>query len=254
MRFVISLLLMFLCVGAVSAETAESTAATAETRSRVYINRSFSLGGWMSMGNSESQSLNSNFSLRRYQPWGREVSARGSLYHSSTPSSKFLRLTASLRYAYYLGKSFNNYYQVRMSYSAYNSAQNEDFRLIPAVGLAYWIINEKDAEWQVEGAVGYEKSYIIGSYRNDAAVLELGTYLRLGDFSNDLNIYAGVNDSDNYRVSNSAAYRLRINKHYYFRVSLTNEYDNQPPVGWQKSDTYISVGIQYYFWYNFQPR
>jgi hypothetical protein len=265
LKFFISILFILSCCAfAAQAETVEAQPKTAEAQvqtkeaqaePKTYISRSFSLGGWLNTGNTESLSLNTRLYLSRRKRKDHEITVSGSVYHSSYSYSNSFRLSSSLRYTNYINKKFHNYYKMRLEFSSYSRSPDDDIRLIPVVGIGYSFSDDDDYNYRfdVEGAIGFEKSYIIGKYGNEFAVLELGSYLRLGSFTNDFDIYFDILDFDNYRLTNRIYYRLRLNKRYSLVFSLRNEHNNRPYTGYKKDNAYFSISLQYYF-YDYFPR
>lgn len=254
--------ILFFCAFAAQAETVEVQAKTIEAQTetkeaqaepKTYLSRSFSFGGWFNSGDTESLSVNSRFYLSRRKRKDHEISARGSLYQYSSNYSNSFRLSSSLRYTRYLSKKFHNYYKLRMEYSSYSYSPDVDVRFIPVVGIGYSFSDKYDYRFEIEGAIGFEKSYIIGKYGNEFAVLEFGSYLRLGSFTNDFDIYFDILDFDNYRLTNRIYYRLKLNKRYSLVFSLRNEHNNRPYTGYKKDNAYLSLSLQYYF-YDYFPR
>lgn len=256
------LFILFFCANTARAETVEAQSKTIEAQTgteevkvvpKTYISRSFSLGGYLNTGNTESLSFNSSLYLSRRKYKDHEITANGSLYQNSYNGSNSLRISSAVRYNRYLSDKLHNYYKLRMEYSSYSYSPDVDVRLIPVAGIGYTFVDEYDLRFQIEAALGFEKSYIIGKSGNQFAVLEFGSYLVLGSFTDDFDVYFDILDFDNYMLTNRIYYRWKLNEQYSLVFSLTNEHDNRPYTGYKKDNAYFSISLRYYFW-DYFPR
>jgi putative salt-induced outer membrane protein YdiY len=189
------------------------------------IERKFSLGGWLSSGNTEGQSLHADFYLNRDQEFVNTVTLKGSLdQESSAGVETMFKIYSSLRYAYSINPKFYNFYKLEGEHDRF---QDIDLRLIPTIGIGYWFVDKEDFKVKGEGAVGYD--------------------FILGGFSNDLDIYMAANDLNNYRVVNQMNYKIKLNHYYFLKWSLKDEYNNRPAAGIQKNDLRFALSLEYSF-------
>jgi len=218
---------------------------TGSAQAEIIIERKFSLGGWLASGNTQGQSLHADFYLNRNRRWIDEIIFKGSFGHeSSTGVDTMFKIYSSLRYAYSLGKQFYNFYKLEIEH---NRFQDIDLRVIPTVGIGYWFVDQSDFKSMLEGALGYQRNYMVDRTSDEMLILKLSSYLLWGGFSNDLDVYMAANNFDNFRVVNQVDYKIKLNSYYWFKWSLKDEYDNLPAAGVKKNNLRFTIGLEYAF-------
>ncbi len=224
-------LFVILCAGSLQAE--------------INFERKFYLGGWLTSGNTEGQSFHTDLYLSRDHKFINSLSLKGSLgQESSAGVETMFKIYSALRYAHSINKKLYNFYKLEAEHDRF---QDIDLRLIPTLGIGYWFVDQKDFKAMLEGAVGYQRDYMVDRTRDEMVVLKLSSDLFLGGFSNELDIYVAASNSDNFRIVNQANYKIKLNTYYWFKWSLKDEYDNLPAAGVKKNDLRFTIGIEYSF-------
>jgi len=207
------------------------------------LERKFSLGGKFSGGNTETQALNLDFSLDRNQVNQYQFTVKGEANKESNAGV----LTAFngksiIRLAYSLTRSFYNFYRLDLQHDQF---QDINLRLIPTIGIGYWFVNEKEFKSKAETAAGYQKQYLIGQGDNDMAILRLSYDLLWGFFTNDFDLYTSATNFNDYRATDTAELKYKMNSHYALKAKLKYEYDNIPVSGIKKDDYVFTTSIEY---------
>lgn len=230
-KFLCLSLFILLCAGSLQAE--------------IVFERKFSLGGWLASGNTEGRSFHTDFYLSRDHKSVNGLSVKGSLdQESSAGVETMFKIYSALRYAHSINNKLYDFYKLEAEHDRF---QDINIRLIPTVGIGYWFVDQKDFKVRLEGAVGYQRDYMVDRTSDEMIVLKIGSDFLRGGFSNDLDIYVAANNSDNFRIVNQANYKIKLNTYYWFKLSLKDEYDNLPAVGVKKNDLRFTIGIEYSF-------
>jgi len=211
--------------------------------SQTEIERKFSLGGWLTEGNTRGQSLHADFFLNRDRKGVNEITCKGSLDHeSSAGADTMFKAYSSLRYAHSLSPRLYNFYLLEAEHDRF---QDIDLRTIPTVGVGHWFANEDGFKFMVEGALGYQRNYLVDRTADELVVFKLSSSLRAGAFSNEFDYYTSTSDPGNFRLVNYLSFKVKLNSYYSFKWSLKDEYNNRPPAGVQKNDLRFVASIEY---------
>ncbi|MFH1386268.1 MAG: DUF481 domain-containing protein [bacterium] len=216
-----------------------------EARAEESLSRKFSLGGQLTGGNTQVQSLHFDFNINRNRKWREEATFKGSFDREiSTGIDTQFRLWSAYRYARSLNKSLFNYIKLEATHDRF---QNIELRFIPAIGVGNWFADSDDLKFKLEGAFGYQKEYFIDKSHDEAWLITLSSDLNYGLVANDLDIYIAPKDLNNYRLTNITKFRIKLNDHYAFKWLLREEYNNRPPAGIQKNDLSFTTSLEYTF-------
>jgi putative salt-induced outer membrane protein YdiY len=203
------------------------------------------VGGQLSSGNTQVNSLHADVFLNRNRRFIDEVTFKGSLdYESSAGGSTMFKVNSSFRYGISLSRQLYQFAKIEADYDRF---QDIGLRLVPALGLGYWFADEQSYKAMTEGALGYQKEYRLNRADDGVMVVKLSAYLLLGAFSNDLDLYAIAGDLGNHRIVNEAVLKSKLNDHYAFKCSLRDEYNSRPAAGVQNNDLRLVVGLEYSF-------
>ncbi len=208
------------------------------------LERKFSLGGKVSSGNTQSQSLNLDFLLNRNLVYKYELTVKGELNRGSSDGAltSFNGKTTA-RLAHSLTRRLYNFYRLDAQHDQF---QDINLRLIPTIGVGYWFVNKKQFQAKAESAIGYQKQYLIGQGDNDMAILRLSYDLLLwGVFTNDLDVYISASNLNDYRATNTAELKHKISSHYALKAKYKHEYDNMPASGVKENDSVFTTSIEY---------
>jgi len=229
MRIFFVILFAVFCVNAASAE--------------LILDRKFALGGKLTAGNTSVQSLHFDFLLNRNLKLDHEFTVKGNFdKESSAGVDTAFKFSSVLRLAYSLSERHYHFYKLNADHDRF---QDINLRLIPTVGMGYWFVNESKVKSILEGAVGYQKEYMLDNSSTDIMILRLSQDFTLGDFSNEFDVYANVADFGNFRGVNETKYTMKLNSHYALKLSLKDEYNNRPASGIQKNDLRFTTSIEY---------
>jgi len=209
------------------------------------LQRKFSLGGQLTSGNTQVQSLHLDFSLNRNNKWVDETTFKASLDQefSAGTQSQF-KVYSFLRYGKSLSKKYYSFGKLEAEHDRF---QNIDVRIVPTLGVGYWFADEKGFKSMLETAFGYQRQYLINKTSDEMVVLALNSIFLLGDFSNNLNVYVAANDLNNFRLTNTTKFKVKLNQNYAFKWMLKDEYNNQPTTGVQKNDVSFTTSLEYAF-------
>jgi len=208
------------------------------------LERKFSLGGKISGGNTQSQSLNLDFVLNRNLVYKYELTVKGELNRGSSAGTlTTFNGKTTARLAHSITRRVYNFYRLDAQHDQF---QDINLRLIPTIGIGYWFVNKKEFQAKAETAIGYQKQYLIGQGDNDMAILRLSYDLLLwGVFTNDLDVYISASNLNDYRATNTAELKHKINSHYALKAKYKHEYDNMPASGVKENDSVFTTSIEY---------
>ena len=213
------------------------------THAKISIERKFALGGQFTGGNSSVSSFHTDFYLNRNQKWINEVTLNGSFdYESTAGVDTMLKASLSLRRGHSLSKELYNYYKLEADHDRF---QDIAVRIIPTIGIGYWFADEDTFKSMIEGALGYQREETLSQTSNDIILFNAISKLIIGNLSNTLNLYAAVNNLDNYRVINETNYRLKLTDEYNLKLTLKDEYNNQPAAGVLNNDVRFVVSLEF---------
>lgn len=151
--------------------------------------RKLSLGYNQSSGNTDKAELAIAGSIGKDFTNSTFLSKFDSYYSESDSkmdSQKWLSLT---RYAFDFGKNkkWFNSYQLEVDHDRFTDV---DYRVLPAVGIGYWLFREDAGTWSIEGSGGYE----VTNYRSDKSDKKSVVFVGRTFFKKQLlekNIYIG---------------------------------------------------------------
>lgn len=131
--------------------------------------------------------------------------------------------------------------------------QNLKIRSRTTVGPGYFLARQDDLIFKVRSGIGYQyEDYTDDQGSNGTTVFEAGwDYAQLfGDWlklTHEFSIYPEITNapSDNFTLESvlGAQIPLASSRDWSIRLSLENDYNNQPQPGVEKTDTSYNVGI-----------
>ncbi|MEA3493059.1 MAG: DUF481 domain-containing protein [Candidatus Margulisiibacteriota bacterium] len=207
--------------------------------------RKLTIGGQYAGGNTRLNSLHFEYYLNRNRKLTDELTTKGSLdYESNDGVDTVFKAYTFLRYAYSMGDDLYHFYKLEMEHDRF---QDVDLRLIPTIGIGYWFRNDDTFRFTIEGAIGYQRNYLLNSVADEMVVLKLSTFFMLWAFSNDFDVFVDTADLNNFRFVNEMTYKIKLNTHYAFKWMFKNEFNNRPAAGIQKNDLRTTLGLEYAF-------
>jgi putative salt-induced outer membrane protein len=128
-----------------------------------------------------------------------------------------------------------------------------DFRLNAAVGPGYKWIDTEDTKLIGEAGFGVTAEWYDGEDQHTEAIVLLhGLWTQkvfdASIFSQELTVYPSISDFGSFRLVSTTALATPLSKSLDLRVSLVNEYDNDPEVsGVEKNDMTFRTTLVYRF-------
>ena len=211
----------------------------------VILERKIALGGQLTGGNTQVQSLHLDFKLNQNTKWRDETSISGSFDQSlSSGSETQNKIYTAFRYGHSLNNKYYSFYKLEAEQDRFQSV---NFRIIPTVGMGYWFSDAIDFKSMLEAAIGYQRVYLVNQTEEELIILALTSKLDWGWLSNDFNAYVAPSDFNNYRFINTTDFKINLNQYYAFKWILKDEYNNQPASGIQKNDLSFMTSLEYSF-------
>jgi putative salt-induced outer membrane protein YdiY len=211
-------------------------------------------GGYnLSTGNTQKSALYASIFLNRNRIKVNETTLRADLYYSSTnekmDSQKWYTMG---RYAYSFGrnKKWYNFFRFEAEHDRFADI---DYRLLPAIGIGYWLFNSDDMKFLLEAALGWEHTVFNTNGKNkDTAVLTPRAFFEKKLFSNskvsqDIYYYPALNDFANYRLHSETVLSVSINDKLSLNLSLIDDYNSNPKGGAEKNDLRLISSLGYSF-------
>lgn len=219
-------------------------------------NAAVSLGYNQQTGNTQKAQLNVGAEYKRlFNEEKEEFSAGGNvLYSSSDKKMDTQKWDAFTRYLWKFGEEYRwfNSYQLTVDHDRFADI---DYRITPAAGIGYWIVqesDEKDWTWMVEGLLGYQ----ITNYRSAQPDEEEAVFI--GHTYFDKKLFDNAKISEDFYVIPSlegggtlfksvTAFTNPLADNLDLEVKYTVDHDTDPAPGIKKTDTLFTVGIKYSF-------
>jgi putative salt-induced outer membrane protein YdiY len=207
------------------------------------VERKISLGGQLSGGNTDVQSLHLDFYFGRNQKSIDQTAIKGSFDREFSQGKETqFKANAKMRYSKFLSPQLFNYYKLTLEHDQF---QDIALRFIPTVGMGYWFIKEVDYNSMLELAVGFEKDFLADRDDELMAIINVGSDVKFYIFSNNFDLYVNPADLDNYRLVNTANLRIKLNENYAFKLTLREEYNNRPASGVLKNDLALLTSLEF---------
>lgn len=204
------------------------------------------LGFLGTSGNTENQSLNTNFNLWwNYEPWSHSLSGLAIQSETSNvTTAKAYNLTWQSRYA--INESDYVFGLVALDdnqFSAYDSQMRE------VIGYGRRIVDSERHLWNAQVGAGARQADLRNGMSQDESILYLGTDYRLvisetSTFSQTLSIEHG---SDNRFTAATSALSTEIRENLAIVVSYTINNNSDVLPGLEKTDTFTAISIEYGF-------
>lgn len=176
------------------------------------------------------------------------------LYSQSDKKMDSQKWDSGLRYLWKFGQEnrWFNSYQITVDHDRFADI---DYRITPAAGIGYWIVqetDEKDWKWMVEGSLGYEITNYRSAKPDDEEAVFIGhTYIDKEIFDNSLiseDFYVIPSlEGGGTRFKSVTAFVNPLAENLDLEVKYTIDHDTDPAAGIKKTDTLFTVGIKYTF-------
>lgn len=163
-------------------------------------------------------------------------------------SQKWLSLT---RYAFDFGKrkKWFNSYQLQVDHDKFADI---DYRILPAIGIGYWLSREDAWTWSAEGSFGYEMTNYKSDKSDDkTAVFIARTFLKKQILKNafvseDLSFIPSLGD-DGVRIKSETAITNPLSDGLDLSIKYIVDYDSEPSEDKKKTDTRFIAALTYSF-------
>ena len=224
---------------------------TVEEKKPKLWQKEISAGYNKSSGNTQ----NAQFSLSAYfnrKTEENEFTIKADNYYSSSNSKMDAqKWHGMVRYAYSFWK--RNWYHFYKLEGDHDRFANIDYRIIPSSGIGYWFSDTLDWKLMIEGAFGLEHT----SYRDDTDESDEPIFVGrlffdkklIGEskLTQDVSLYPSLSEFQEYRIHSETAFINPINDKLSLKLSLTFDYDSEPPKNTKKVDTRFTSALQYSF-------
>jgi putative salt-induced outer membrane protein YdiY len=223
-----------------------------EEEKKVEWGRKISIGYSKFGGNTIKSQANGELSVNRKTD-DNELTFRATAFYSSADKKMDAQKYYGLvRYAFSLGdkKQWYNFYKLEADHDRFS---NIDYRLIPALGVGRWLVDQGDWKRKAEMAGGFEYAeYRDGrdSSTNFMAVPR-GYMKKLLMknlwFEQDLTFYLTVDDLEQYRLRSESSLIHRLSEKLSWKLSVVNDYNSDPGGDSKKNDYRLIYEIDYSF-------
>ncbi|MCA9400650.1 MAG: DUF481 domain-containing protein [Candidatus Omnitrophica bacterium] len=214
--------------------------------------RDVSLGYNQSNGNTEKAQLNASGSVQKAFDHSEFLSKLNIYYGETDSQMDTQKWDAKARYAYDFGEEYDwfNSYQVVVDHDRFADI---DYRILPSVGIGYWLHRTDDFTWSIEGSLAYE----ITEYRtpgldsDSEPAFVARTFLKKSIFKNayiteDLSIIPSLDGGGN-RIKSETEFVNPRADNLDLNVKYIVDHDSEPAAGKKKTDTQFITGIKYSF-------
>lgn len=214
--------------------------------------KTLSLGYSLSRGNTEVSAFNGAVELHKKTEED-EINAKlTSLYTSDEKKLDEKKFYGLLRYAYSFGEEKDWYHFYKFEGDQDRSA-NINYRLIPATGIGYWLVDEENYKAMVEVAAGYQYTdYRDGTDSDsDAVIVPRGFYEKLLyknlKFRQDLTLYPSLSSGGDFRLRSETSFINPISDKLAWKISLIDEFNSSPQGDTKKNDFRLISAIDLNF-------
>ena len=250
----------FYRVAALSADEIRSDRALEEGPSRplkksveIIWKREVSAGYNAASGNTRDSQAFGGFLVSRNRVHIDEITLKGEGFYSSSDRKMNAQRWYGLgRYGLSLGKA-KKWYSFGRLEADHDRFADIDYRLVPAAGVGYWFYDLPEIKMMVEAGAGREYTY----YRSDENkkrewVLVPRAFLEKKLFNNskitqNLFWYPIFEDFGIYRLRSETTLEVALNKGLSLRLSLTDDYNSDPPKDTKNNDLRFTSSLAYSF-------
>jgi putative salt-induced outer membrane protein YdiY len=212
------------------------------------------LGGSLTEGNSETQSLNAAAHLGRRTEKSRITLDASYLYgRQKVPGDGSHETqnnwTVEGKYDYFFTPKFYSYVNVRVERDVIAGV---DLRLTPGVGGGYQWIDTPKLKFNTEGGVSYLYRSYVNDGTSDSVSLRLAYHFtaKLADkvtFVQNTEYFPGLDSLSNYLITSNAGIRTDITSKLFAEFKMECRYDSQPAAGKKYLDLRYIVGVGFAF-------
>ena len=215
--------------------------------------REVSAGYNAASGNTRDSQAFGGFLVSRNRVRIDEITLKGDGFYSSSERKMNTQRWYGLgRYGLSLGRAKKWYGFGRLE-ADHDRFADIDYRLVPAAGAGYWFYDLPEIKIMVEAGAGREYTY----YRSNARekrewVLIPRAFLEKKLFNNskitqNLFWYPIFEDFGIYRLRSETTLEVALNKGLSLRLSLTDDYNSDPPKDTKNNDLRFTSSLAYSF-------
>lgn len=226
-----------------------------DTIKKLHWHGSFSAGYNRSSGNTRNNQMNGSLSAGISEAYKYEFSIKGETFYSSADGEMDGQKHAgSTRYMFGLGrgekKKWYNFYKLEAGHDRF---ANIDYRLVPGVGIGYWLFDRPLIKAMFEIAAGFEHTEYRDSTESDNETILIPrayfekTFGKGAIFSEDIVYYPATEDFGRYRIHSETSLKSPLTKDFSLKIAFIDDYNSSPPTGIKKNDTRLMTTITFAF-------
>lgn len=134
----------------------------------------------------------------------------------------------------------------------FDEFQRLDLRFVPAGGLGYHWIKNKNTMWDLFGGGSLNREFFASGLKRNSGEVLMGNELShkfagVFTFSEKIVFYNNVTSSGNYRLNTDVAFAAAIKKWLSYQVTASNRYLSNPLPGRKTNDLVITTGVRLVF-------
>lgn len=209
------------------------------------------LGYDQSTGNTENSALSVAGQIKRMFARGSAL-LKGDIYNSSTDNRlDDQKWSVLMRTAFDINEEGRWFFAAEVL-TDHDRFADIDVRVTPSAGIGYWIANQEDWKWNVEGQLGYETTNYRSAKEDDnSMVAVLKSYLEKKVFKNG-RITQGITvipslEGNGTRYKSESEFTNPLNDALDFSLKFIVDYNSEPSDGKENTDTRLVTGIKYSF-------
>jgi putative salt-induced outer membrane protein len=215
--------------------------------------KDLSLGYTQTEGNTKAQSGQVSASLNRKTPGNETTLKFNALYSSSDGVMNGKKFYGMARYAYSFGNDLKwyNFYKLEGDQDYFADIE---YRLTPSTGVGYWFSTTDDLKLLTELGIGYQYTeYRIETSPNGGEPVLVPRFFvdkrLIGNLhlSEDLTMYPSLDDFRDYRFHSETALVNPITQRWSLKISYTDDFNSDPPVGFKKNDSTWLTSLEYHY-------
>lgn len=213
--------------------------------------KEISLGFDQSSGNTENTEFTGSASVSREFEAARASSDFNIYYGESNDVMDTQKWDSTTKYSNDFGENneWFNIYKVTVDHDRF---ANIDYRILPSVGVGYWLSKTEEFEWSADVSLGYEITrYRSGTEDTEELTAILHTFVKKQIFDNafiseDLSIIPSI-EEDGIRIKSETKFVNPLQENLNLETKFIVDHDTEPAAGKKKTDTRLVIGVSYAF-------
>jgi putative salt-induced outer membrane protein YdiY len=214
-----------------------------------YVEAGFSLAS----GNSNTLTFSTGLNANRRTPHDVTSVYVQSLYSTSGTPAASSTTAKSLRGGGRYEVLLNN----RMTAFGYGDVEHDEFqeldlRLAPGAGLGYYVVKNRDTQWQIFSGINLNQEFFYTDPDRTSGEVKLGQDLstritdRLG-IQQHFALFPNLTDCGTYRFVFDTSAVATLNKWLAWHITLNDRYVSNPVDGAERNDVLLTTGLRVSF-------